>query len=146
MNLRGPKGRRTWRRHPGKECGDLWVPANLDNWAYRRNLLVWWIPLALNLLFRFHFPWLDNALLFALAFMDCQFQWEISFQQITRQKLVQSYWFQRQTPMNSQFLPKFPHCHSEPVDEPSKMPQINGAKPQWRSEQNISTNKIKLAN
>ena len=30
------------------------------------------------------------ALLFALAFMDCSFQWEISFQQITRQELVQS--------------------------------------------------------
>ena len=43
------------------------------------------------------------ALLFALAFMDCQFQWEISFWQITRQRLVQSLWFQRQTPMKFHF-------------------------------------------
>ena len=26
---------------------------------------------------------------------------------------------------------QFPHCDSEPVDGPLKMPQINGAKPQW---------------
>ena len=30
------------------------------------------------------------TLLLALAFMDYQFYWEISFQQITRQQLVQS--------------------------------------------------------
>ena len=34
---------------------------------------------------------------FTQASLDCQFQWEISFQEITWQWLVQSLWFHRQT-------------------------------------------------
>ena len=34
--------------------------------------------------------WKLLPLLFELAFMNCQFRWEISFQQITRQRLIQS--------------------------------------------------------
>ena len=38
---------------------------------------------------------------FAQAFLDCHFQWEISFQQITWQRLVQFWGFQEQTHMVS---------------------------------------------
>ena len=44
-----------------------------------------------------------NPLLLVQASLDCQFQWEISLQQITWPRLVQSEWFQRQTSMKFWF-------------------------------------------
>ena len=74
-----------------------WQSASLIQWLGE------WDPLSRNHFFFFWGGGLPWALVFSRKSKDWHLQWVNGFQQITRQRLVWSWWFFRQTPMKFQF-------------------------------------------